>query len=122
MKKLVEQTICPYPSEDCYYRQCNRCHHIKASDIVSDGIDIEVHDLASWSIWKKVSGRYELLHQNGTFRALLEEIDDLWPSFITHTFYTHEQRDYIALIKETSSITTFAVIQVDFAQNFSFVI
>ena len=31
------------------------------------------------------------------------------------------QREYITLIKETSAITTFAVIQLDFAQNFTFV-
>ena len=58
----------------------------------------------------------------GTFRALLEEIDNLWPNFIIHNFYTHEQRDYIALIKETSSITTFAIVQIDFAQNYSLII
>jgi hypothetical protein len=83
---------------------------------------MEIQDLASWSKWKKVNTRYELLHLTGTFRVLLEEIDDLWPSFITHSFCTHEQRDYVTLIKETSSITTFAVIQLDFAQNYSFVI
>lgn len=95
---------------------------MKASDILSDGIDVEIQDSASWSIWKKINSRYELLHLTGTFRALLEEIDNLWPNFITHTFYTREQRDYIALIKEKSTITTFAVVQVDFAQNFVFVI
>ena len=58
----------------------------------------------------------------GTFRALLEEIDNLWPNFIIHNFYTHEQRDYIALIKETFSITTFAIVQIDFAQNYSLII
>jgi hypothetical protein len=95
---------------------------LKASDILSDGIDIEIQDSASWSIWKKINSRYELLHLTGTFRALLEEIDNLWPNFITHNFYTREQRDYIALIKEKSSITTYAVIQLDFAQNYAFVI
>ena len=54
----------------------------------------------------------------GSFQALLEAIDNLWPNFITHSYYTHEQRDYITFIKEKSSITTFAVIQLDFAQNF----
>ncbi len=83
---------------------------------------MEIQDTASWSIWKKVNSRYELLHLTGTFRALLEEIDDLWPNFITHSFCTRQQRDYIALIKEMSSITTSAVVQLDFAQNFSFVI
>ncbi|CAF3391741.1 unnamed protein product, partial [Rotaria socialis] len=122
MKNLIEETVCTSPSEFCYYRQCVNCRQLKASDILSDGIDIEIKDSASWSIWKKLNSRYELLHLTGTFRALLEEIDSLWSSFIIHSFYTREQRDYIALIKETSTITTFAVVQVDFAQNFSFVI
>lgn len=122
MKKLIEQTVCTQPSEYCYYRQCVHCRQLKASDILSDGIDVETQDLASWSIWKKVNSRYELLHLTGTFRVLLEVIDNLWPDFLTHSFYSHKQRDYIALIKEASSITTFAVVQLDFAQNFSFVI
>ena len=45
-------------------------------------------------------------------------LDNLWPNFITHSYYTHERRDYVTFIKEKSSITTFAVIQLDFAQNF----
>ncbi|CAF4451074.1 unnamed protein product, partial [Rotaria sp. Silwood2] len=72
---------------------------------------VEIQNSVSWSIWKKLNSRYELLHLTGIFRALLEEIDDLWPNFITHSFHTREQRDYIALIKEKSSITTFAVVQ-----------
>ncbi|CAF4706591.1 unnamed protein product [Rotaria socialis] len=122
MKNLIEETICTSPSEFCYYRQCVNCHQLKASDILSDGIDIQIEDSASWSIWKKLNSRYELLHLTGTFRALLEEIDSLWSNFIIHNFYTREQRDYIALIKETSTITTFAVVQVDFAPNFPFFI
>ncbi|CAF1419424.1 unnamed protein product [Rotaria magnacalcarata] len=122
IKQILEQTICTSSSEYCYYGQCDNCQHLKASDILSDGVDVEIQDLASWSIWKKVNVRYELLHLTGTFEALMEEIDDLWSHFIKHSFYTHKQRDYIALIKEMSSITTFAVIQLDFAQNFSFVI
>ena len=86
IKQLLEQTICISPSESCYYRQCDDCRHLKASDILSDGIDIEIHDSASWSIWKKVNVHYELLHLTGIFQALMEEIDDLWSNFITHSF------------------------------------
>ena len=113
--------VCRISSEDCYFRQCTNCRHLKASDILSDGIDVEIQDAATWSMWKKLSTRYELLHLTGTFQALLEEIDNLWPNFITHNYYTHEQRDHIAFIKEKSSITTFAVIQLDFAKNFSLI-
>ena len=122
IKQLLEQTICISPSESCYYRQYDDCRHLKASDILSDGIGIEIHDSASWFIWKKMNVRYELLHLTGAFQALMEEIDDLSSNFITHSFYTHKQRYYIALIKEISSSATFAVAQLDFAQNFSFVI
>ena len=71
---------------------------------------------------KKVNSRYDLLHTTGSFRVLLQEVDGIWPSFITHNFCIQKQRDYIALIKEKSSFITYAVVQMDFAQNFTFVI
>ena len=118
---LLEKTVCRSPSEACYYRRCSDCKNIKASDIHANNVDLELQESASWSIWKKVGPRYELLHVSGSFQILLQEIDNLWSSFITHSFYTHEQRDYISLIKEKSSFTTYAVVQMDFAQNFSFI-
>lgn len=121
MKDLLYQTVCTSSSEKCYYRRCDNCRHLKASDIICDGVNIEIQEPASWFIWKSVNSRYELLNQNGTFGALLKDIDDLWPNFITHSFCTRMQREYIKLIKETSTITTFVVIQLDFAQNFTFV-
>ena len=45
----------------------------------------------------------------------------MWSSFITHSFLTHQQCDYIALIKENPSLITYAVVQMDFARNFSFI-
>ncbi|CAF3141374.1 unnamed protein product [Rotaria sp. Silwood2] len=62
IKSLIEETICKSPSESCHYRQCANCRHLTASAILSDGIDIETEDSASWSIWKKFNSRYELLH------------------------------------------------------------
>ncbi len=120
-KALLEKTVCKSPSENCYYRRCSDCKHLKASDILAKDIDVELEESASWSIWKKVGPRYQLLHVTGSFDVLLQEIDNLWPSFTTHSFYTHQQRDYIALIKEKSSFITYAVVQMDFAQNFTFV-
>lgn len=121
MKELLSRTVCTSPSEKCYHRRCDDCRYVKASDIICDGANIENQEPASWSIWKSVNSRYELLKQSGTFGALLKDIDELWPNFITHSFCTRMQREYITLIKETSTITTFAVIQLDFAQNFTFV-
>lgn len=121
-KQLIEKTICSSATEDCFYRRCIDCLEKKPSIILLEGLDVEIYDLASWSMWKKTRSRYELLHLSGTLETLLEELDDLWSAFLIHSFYTAKQRDYIALIKETSSLTTFSVIQLDFAQNFSLII
>ena len=122
IKELLEKPICENPSEYCHYRHCDKCHDLKASDILCQGIDVDLEDLVSWLMWKKTASRYELLHSKGPFRLVLNEIDELWPQFITHSFITHQHRDYINLSKKESSLTTFAVVQLDFAQNFSFVI
>lgn len=122
MRDLLKQSVCMNPSENCFYRQCDQCHNSTVSHILCQNIDIDFEDLVSWSIWRKVGARYELLHLTGTLRLLLKEIEDLWPHFITHSFYTHEQRDYVSLIRKESSLTTYIVVQIDFAQNFSFVI
>ena len=95
--------------------------NIKASDILANNVDLQLQESVSWSVWKKVVSRYELLHVTGSFQTLLQEIDNLWPSFVTHSFYTREQRGYISLIKEKSDFTTYAPVLVDFAQNFSFI-
>jgi hypothetical protein len=58
----------------------------------------------------------------GSFRSLIDELNLRWSSFVTHTYVTRQQRDYVKKIKLTSSLTIFAVIQVDFAENFSFIV
>jgi uncharacterized membrane protein len=63
-----------------------------------------------------------LQHFNGSFRSLVDELNGRWSSFVTHTYVTRQQRDSIKNIKLTSSLTTFAVIQIDFAENFSFIV
>lgn len=120
MDELVQESVCKSPSEKCYYRSCIDCKNIQASFILTDGFDFELEESATWSVWKKMGPRYELLHIDGPLRVLLNEIDAIWPSFITHQFYTRKQRDYISLIKEKSSLITYAIVQMDFAQNFAF--
>ncbi|CAF4728653.1 unnamed protein product, partial [Rotaria sp. Silwood2] len=68
LKQLVEQTVCVLPTEQCYYRRCPDCYHLKVSNILSDGIDVEIQDEASWSIWKKInlrSDRWSQLSSRG---------------------------------------------------------
>lgn len=84
--------------------------------------DLDEKPDTTWSLWVNVNNHVELQHFSGSFRSLIDKLNNLWPSFITHTFVTRQQRDYIKTLKLTSGFTTFAVIHIDFAENFSFVI
>ena len=53
---------------------------------------------------------------------MIDQLNERWPSFVTHTYVTRQQREHIKKIKLTSSLTTFVVVHMDFAENFSFVI
>lgn len=117
----MEKSVCKFASDKCYYRVCSDCKHLKASDILGADLDLDLLEPASWSMWKKVGPRYELLHVTGPFTTLLQEVDNIWSTYVKHCYYTRQQRDYIAMIKEQSSFITYALVQIDFAQNFCFI-
>lgn len=52
---------------------------------------------------------------------MLDELDSLWSHFLLHHFCTIQQRSYIKLIKDQSSDDNIAVVQLDFAENFSLI-
>ena len=53
--------------------------------------------------------------------AMLDSLDELWPQFLLHHYTTVQQRDYIRHIKDASSENGVAVVQLDFAENFSLI-
>lgn len=95
---------------------------MRVSKALNISQDIDLEGKATWSLWKKLDSRYELVHTNGSYQILLKEIDDLWPAFVTHHFYTQKQRDFIIHLKEQSHLNKYIAVQLDFAQNFAFVI
>jgi hypothetical protein len=52
---------------------------------------------------------------------MLDALNELWPHFLLHHYTTIQQRDFIRQIKESSSETGLAVVQLDFAENFSLI-
>jgi hypothetical protein len=121
-KELIDKTVCPFHSEDCYYYRCDKCCNVNASDLFINDDDFDDKLDASWSLWITKNNRVELQHFTGSFRSLIDELNGRWSSFVTHTYVTRQQRDYIKNIKLASSLTTFAVIQVDFAENFTIIV
>lgn len=53
--------------------------------------------------------------------AMLDSLNELWPQFLLHHYTTIQQRDYIRQIKDASSENRVAVVQLDFAENFSLI-
>jgi len=53
--------------------------------------------------------------------AFLEDLDEIWAQFLVHHFTTIQQRDYIKKIKEESGEEGTAVVQIDFAENYSLI-
>ena len=63
--------------------------------------------------------RTEMQRHTTSVISSLEKFDSLWSQFLIHHFYTIEQREYIKKIKEDSSEMGTAVVQLDFAENFT---
>jgi uncharacterized membrane protein len=121
VKELIDKTVCLASSEDCYYHRCDNCCTINPSDLIINDEDFDEKLDATWSLWLTRNNHIELQHLTGSLRSLIDELNDRWSAFVTHTYVTRQQRDYIKKLKLTSSLTTFAVIQIDFAENFSFI-
>ena len=119
---MVDKTVCALPSEDCYNRRCDNCCNINVSDIFIIDTDIDEQADTAWSLWTIANNHVELQHLSGSFRTLIDQLNVRWPAFVTHCYVTRQQRDYIKAIKMSSSFSTFAVVQMDFAENFSFVV
>ncbi|CAF4975031.1 unnamed protein product [Rotaria sp. Silwood1] len=120
---LVDKTVCVHPTEGCYNRMCDACCNMNVSSLfITDREDIDEKADTSWSLWTTSNNHVELLHYHGSFRSLIDQLDSRWSSFLTHTYVTRQQREHIKTVKLTSHPTTFAVVQMDFAENFSFVV
>jgi hypothetical protein len=117
----MEKTVCTPPNEDCYYQRCDKCCNVNVSDLFIGDDDFDEELDTSWSLWVTTNNHVELQHFTGSFRSLLDQLNSRWLSFVTHTYVTRQQREYIKKIKLTSSLTTFAVVHVDFAENFGFI-
>lgn len=119
---LLTQSVCLCPSEDCHYRRCDNCSNGNVSDLFVTTDDIDEQVDTTWSFWSTSNNRVELQHRSGSFRSLIEQFNTIWPAFITHSYCTRQQREHIKSIRVDSSFTTFVVIQLDFAENFSFIV
>ena len=120
---LLNKSVCCVPTENCYYRMCDKCSSVNVSNLLWNKDDsINEKTEVTWSLWVMINNRVELQHFNASLLSLIEQLNSHWTAFITHTYVTRQQRDYIKTTRINSNLTTFATIYMDFAENFSFIV
>lgn len=100
---------------------CDQCNSDTPSIVLRRGLnDSEEDDKCSWSLWKTSDKKVDLHQIRGAVASLLDEIDDKWSSFLVHSYLNREQRNYINDLKAKSNYSSYTVVQMDFAENYTF--
>lgn len=121
VSNLIDLVICGTPAEDCFLGTCDRCNSITPSLTLGHELgDNEDDDKCSWSLWKTSDKKVDLHNIRGTITSLLDEIDEKWSNFLMHSYINREQRTYINELRTKSSRLSYAVVQMDFAENYTF--
>ena len=121
-RDLISMVICDGSLEDCFLGTCDRCNDVPPSSVLLDYFnETDEDDIWSWSLWKAVDKRMDLHEIRGTVTSLLTEINEQWSAFLLHSYINREQRAFIDKIRSESSENSFIVVQMDFAENYTFV-
>ncbi|CAF4102986.1 unnamed protein product, partial [Rotaria sordida] len=122
LTSFIKLMICEQETNDCYSRECSMCNTNLPSSFFIEQLkakEVNEDDDVTWMIWERNEKRTELQRHTTSITTLLEKLDSLWSKFLIHNFYTIEQREYIKKIKSESSEKGTAVVQLDFAENFT---
>ena len=122
LSSLVKITICEEATINCYSRKCLSCKTNTPSTFFSEQLsmnEINEDDDVTWITWERSEKRTELQRHITSIATLLEKLNSLWDKFLIHHLITIEQCDYIKKIKLESLGKGTAVIQLDFAENFT---
>lgn len=119
---FIKTLLCNDATFSCYLRECLSCESNMPSNFFFEKLDasgICEDDDVAWMIWERNEKRTELQRHTTSIMSLLEKIDSLWSKFLLHHYVTIEQKEYIKKIRIESSEKGTAVIQIDFAENYS---
>ena len=114
--------VCNIPAEDCFLGVCDQCNDRSPSLILKGHFNtIDEDDKWSWSSWKTSNRKVDFNQIRGTITSLLNEIDEKWTLFLLHNYSNREQRTYINDLRLRSSNSSYVVVQLDFAENYTFI-
>ena len=122
LSNLIDLVVCDQPNDNCFLNGRNRCNSRLPSSILQHHFIIhDEDDEWTWSNWKSTNNKVDLHHIRGSIMSLLDEIDGQWKKFLIHSYFTREQRTSINDLRLLSSDTSYATVQIDFAENYTII-
>lgn len=117
---LTKTGLCEAPTTSCWYDKCTKCKTMMQSELEKATCLIKDREI-SWYEWKEENGRLRKVLLKGTVSMLCEHISKMTPQFKEHSYIKREQaqRYNQDRIDCMSSDCNFALLQVDFAENYT---
>lgn len=119
---FIETFICENPNKQCWLLECVICRNMikeKLSECLQDCRDKNV----SWFVWEDSDGKLSKIIKSGTAFDLQQHIIGMSKEFFEHSYIKRHQancyqQDRNAVLS-TNYDPSVAMIQVDFAENFT---
>lgn len=115
-KDFLNTICCDIKDEVCMTSNCKKCYSI--CDILP--LKLNLNQNARWKQWIPNDKRTEVKYEEGTLQLLLEKLENKLKKFKQHFYVHHTQSRFFRDIKENIKRHE-AVLQMDFAENFTFV-
>lgn len=114
---FIDTMCCESFSADCaYYQTCLNCD-LSCNFKFFENINLDT--LVTWEQWK-VDEKVETKKSEGTIKNLIDVLFGLLPLFKKHVYVNRMQKKHFRSLRNDLQIDeTTAVIQIDFAENFS---
>ncbi|CAF4530348.1 unnamed protein product, partial [Rotaria sp. Silwood2] len=96
----------------------NNQDRVKITPSAIEAVVAYYQEEVNWMKWANLNGKTDIHRLRGSVSDLLMEMDHQWSKFITHSYITNAQFDYIRNLKQSLPPDT-ALVHMDFAENYT---
>lgn len=114
---LMESICCDVKSEKCMTNRCTECQY-NVMNLVQP--DQNLSQEITLKKWEKTDGVLNVSGKKITLGELVKEVNNMIPSFKTHSFVKGQQLEFFDTKKDNLAAGE-AIVQVDFAENYSLI-
>ena len=119
MSELLQPLVCSLTNEECMMGVCRECPKPEAINRFFD--ELEEEDSVSFYQWT-TTDRSEMVLHTQDLEEFKDKVKEFIPKIITHHYVFKEQSNFLAQLRNDLPLSKFMIVQVDFGQNYSFVV